>query len=203
MLPVRRPSWQRTLTTGRIRSYATYSVVIPAGGDVFAVALACHIAAGLTCVVTGLLATTAAKRPGRHTAAGSVYYWSLGVVFASAAVMASLRFAQDWHLLLIAVVAFTAGTLGYVARRRRWRGWLRTHLLGMSGSYIALLTGFYVDNGPQLPLWNRLPPIAFWLLPSLVGAPLVARAMARRHLTLFRQPACGRRHSGPPPGRPG
>jgi hypothetical protein len=25
----------------------------------------------------------------------------------------------------------------------------------MSGSYIALLTGCYVDNGPNLPLWNR------------------------------------------------
>ena len=81
---------------------------VPADRVVFTGALACHITSGLTCVVTGVLATTAAKRPGRHT---------------------------------------SAGTLGYLARRRRWRGWLRIHLLGMSGSYIALLTGFYVDNG--------------------------------------------------------
>jgi hypothetical protein len=27
-----------------------------------------------------------------------------------------------------------------------------------------VLTGFYVDNGPFLPLWNRLPYIAYWLL---------------------------------------
>ena len=176
---------------------------VPADRVVFTGALACHITSGLTCVVTGVLATTAAKRSGRHTSAGTIYVWSLAVVFASATIMASLRFAQDWHLLLIAVVAFTAGTLGYLARRRRWRGWLRIHLLGMSGSYISLLTGFYVDNGPRLPLWNRLPDIAFWLLPSVVGIPLVVRAMARRHLTLFRQPAGGRLRSGPPPGRPG
>ena len=148
-------------------------------GVVFAIALAGHIAAGLTCVVTGALAATAAKRPGRHPRAGTVYYWSLLVVFVSAAVMASLRLAQDWHLLLIALVAFAAGSLGYLARRRRWRGWLRTHLLGMSGSYVALLTGFYVDNGPRLPLWDRLPTWAFWTLPTVIGAPLIASALRR------------------------
>jgi hypothetical protein len=176
---------------------------MPADGVVFTGALVCHIAAGLTCVVTGALATTAAKRPGRHTIAGSVYFGSLAVVFASATVMALLRFAQDWHLLLIAVVAFTAGSLGYLARRRRWRGWLRVHLLGMSGSYIALLTGFYVDNGPNLPLWNRLPTIAFWLLPSTVGIPLIARAMARRHLTPFRRSVDGRRRNAARRGQTG
>jgi hypothetical protein len=179
------------------------AIAIAADGVIFTGALACHITAGLTCVVTGVLATTAAKRPGRHARAGTIYFWSLAVVVASATVMALLRLAEDWHLLLIAVAAFTAGTLGYLARRRRWRGWLRIHLLGMSGSYIALLTGFYVDNGPQLPLWNRLPDIAFWLLPSLIGVPLIVRAMARRHLSLFRQPAGGRSRSAPPPGRPG
>jgi hypothetical protein len=174
-------------------------LVVPAGRAVFTGALACHIAAGLTCVVSGALAMTAAKRTGRHTVAGTVYLWSLMVVVASATTMAVLRIAEDWHLLLIAAVAGSAGSLGYLARRRRWRGWLRVHLLGMSGSYIALLTGFYVDNGPNLPLWNRLPPIAFWLLPSLVGIPLVVKAMARRHLTVLRPPAGGRRRSGAPP----
>ena len=179
------------------------TIATAADGVVFTGALGCHIAAGLTCVVAGALATTAAKRAGRHTVAGSVYFWSLAVVFASATIMALLRFSEDWHLLLIAVVAFSAGSVGYLARRRRWRGWLRVHLLGMCGSYIALFTGFYVDNGPNLPLWNRLPTITFWVLPSLVGIPLIARAMARRHLTLFRRPVGGQRHSGAPPDQPG
>jgi hypothetical protein len=104
-------------------------LAIPADGVVFTAALACHIASGLTCVVTGALAATTRKRPGRHTAAGRIYVWSLAVVFSSATVMALLRLAEDWHLLLIAVVAFTSGSLGYLTRRRRWRGWLRVHLL--------------------------------------------------------------------------
>ena len=49
----------------------------------------------------------------------------------------------------------------------------------MGGSYIALLTGFYVDNGRFLPLWDRLPHIAYWLLPSLIGVPLIWRALRR------------------------
>jgi hypothetical protein len=45
----------------------------------------------------------------------------------------------------------------------------------MGGSYIALLTGFYVDNGPFLPLWDRLPHLTYWLLPTAIGVPLIWR----------------------------
>jgi hypothetical protein len=43
----------------------------------------------------------------------------------------------------------------------------------MGTSYILMLTAFYVDNGPNLPLWRELPDLAFWVLPSAVGAPLI------------------------------
>jgi hypothetical protein len=35
----------------------------------------------------------------------------------------------------------------------------------MGIAYTAMLAAFYVDNGPHLPLWDRLPTQAFWLLP--------------------------------------
>jgi hypothetical protein len=54
------------------------------------------------------------------------------------------------------------------------------HMVGMGLSYIVLLTAFYVDNGPRLPLWDRLPTIAFWIGPSLLGLPLLARALVRQ-----------------------
>jgi hypothetical protein len=54
----------------------------------------------------------------------------------------------------------------------------------MGISYVAMLTAFYVDNGPHLPLWDRLPTLAFWLLPSAAGVPIIARAVRRaRHAT--------------------
>jgi hypothetical protein len=162
-----------------------------------------HIAAGLSCVITGALAATAPKRPGRHPLAGRIFFWSLAVVFASSTTMALLRFTQDWHLLLIGTVTFSAASLGYLARRRRRPGWQRIHIPAMGGAYIALFTGFYVDNGPHLPLWDRLPTLAYWTLPSLVGVPLILRALARRRLLPVRSAPPGRPDSGVPPGRPG
>jgi hypothetical protein len=180
-----------------------FGLPIPDEGTLFDAALAFHIAAGITCVITGALAATAPKRPGRHTLSGRIFFWSLAVVFASSTTMAALRFAQDWHLLVIGTVAFGAGGLGYLARRRRRPRWLRIHIPAMGGAYIALFTGFYVDNGPHLPVWDRLPGLAYWTLPSLVGVPLVLRALAQRRLLKVRSGSPGRPGSGVPPGRPG
>jgi hypothetical protein len=55
----------------------------------------------------------------------------------------------------------------------------------MSLSFIVLVTAFYVDNGPHLPLWDRLPVLAYWTLPAIVGLPLVIHA-ERRHAHLAR-----------------
>jgi peptidoglycan/LPS O-acetylase OafA/YrhL len=180
-----------------------FGLPIPDEGTLFDAALAFHIAAGITCVITGALAATAPKRPGRHTLSGRIFFWSLAVVFASSTTMAALRFAQDWHLLVIGTVAFGAGGLGYLARRRRRPRWLRIHIPAMGGAYLALFTGFYVDNGPHLPVWDRLPGLAYWTLPSLVGIPLILRALARRRLLRVRPAPRGRPGSGVRRGRPG
>jgi hypothetical protein len=152
---------------------------IPDAGPVFAIALAVHVICGLTAVLAGALAATAKKRPGRHPRAGRVYLWSLGGIFATATIMAVMRWEEDAHLFAIAVVAFSLGLYGYQARRRHRPGWPPHHAIGMGGSYIALLTGFYVDNGPFLPLWESLPHITYWLLPSLIGIPLIWTALRR------------------------
>lgn len=156
-----------------------FGLVVPDAGPVFAAVLVAHILASLTCVITGALAATAPKRAGRHPRAGTVYRYGIAVVFATATVMAALRWADDWYLFIIGAVAFTAVTAGYLARRRRWHSWLTAHIAGMGVSYIALLTAFYVDNGPHLPLWNRFPGLAFWVGPCLIGIPLILSALAR------------------------
>jgi hypothetical protein len=154
-------------------------IELPTTLDAFSVALAVHIAAGLTAVTCGAIAATAPKRPGRHPRFGRIYYWAIMGVFATALAMAVLRWPHDTHLATIGTVAAAAATVGYQARRRRRRGWRRWHINGMGASYIALLTGFYVDNGPNLPVWDRLPPVSFWFLPSLIGLPIILRALAR------------------------
>jgi hypothetical protein len=165
---------------------------IPDAGPIFATALAAHIVSGLTAVAAGALAATARKQAGRHPRAGRVYLWALGGIFATATVMAIIRWREDAHLFAIAVVAFGLGLYGFRARRRHRRGWPPHHAIGMGGSYIAVFTGFYVDNGPFLPLWNQLPHIAYWLLPSVVGVPLIWFALHR----FERDPSTGStRHS--------
>jgi hypothetical protein len=163
---------------------------VPDAGPLFLTALACHVLAGMTCVVSGALAATARKRSGRHPTAGHVYLWGIAAVFATASVMATMRWREDRHLFGIAVIAAGLALLGWRARMRRRSGWVRWHAIGLGGSYIALLTGFYVDNGPQLPLWDRLPPWMFWLLPSAVGIPLIWWALRR-----FRSGVSARPHA--------
>jgi hypothetical protein len=166
--------------------------LIPPGSTTFHLLLAVHIAAALTCVVTGAVAALSPKRPGRHPRLGTLYYRSLTVVVASAAWLAALRWPQDAYLLVLGTLSLAVATLGRTARRRRW-GWRRwrwigLHLTGMSASYILLLTAFYVDNGKHLPVWKSLPHVVYWLLPSAVGLPLVARALARYRGLATRRP---------------
>jgi len=152
---------------------------IPSAGPVFTAALAVHIASGLTAVVAGALAATAKKRPGRHPRSGRVYLWAIGGVSATATIMAAIRWRHDAHLFAIASLAFGLALYGYRARRRHRPGWPPHHGIGMGGSYVALLTGFYVDNGPFLPVWRDLPHLTYWLLPTAVGAPLIWLAVGR------------------------
>src|SRR5689334_9045888 len=140
--------------------------------------LAVHVLAGLTAVITGAIAALARKGSPRHIRAGRWYYRAITVVFATAAVLAAMRWAQDWYLLALGAVAFTAATIGYLHRRRHRPG-DTGHIAGMGIAYTAMLTAFYVDNGPHLPLWHRLPVLAFWLLPSVIAASIITRAIIR------------------------
>jgi len=70
---------------------------IPSAGPVFAVALGVHVIGGTWSVVTGALAATARKRPGRHPRAGLLYLWGIGVMFTTATVMATMRWREDAH----------------------------------------------------------------------------------------------------------
>ena len=155
---------------------------IPCDNTIFLALLALHIPFGIACVVTGIVAMLSPKRPGRHPTWGKAYYWCLSVVFVSACALSALRWGEDYYLFILGSLSFAAATFGRTAHQRRWPGWVRLHISGMGTSYILLLTAFYVDNGKSLPLWQELPPIAFWLLPSAIGLPLIIYALLRHPL---------------------
>jgi p-aminobenzoyl-glutamate transporter AbgT len=123
-------------------------IPLPSDTALFLTFIVLHVAAGLACVIAGVVAMLSRKQPGRHPLAGSVYYWALACAFVT-----------------------TTGP-----------SWARVHLTGMGASYILLITAFYVDNGPNLPLWRELPRTAFWFLPTLIGMPVLLNAFFRHPL---------------------
>jgi hypothetical protein len=142
----------------------------------FLAILALHVLAGLTAIITGAGAALTRKGSPRHIRAGRWYYAAITTVSATATGMAVMRWKQDYHLFIIGAVAFTAATIGYLHRRLRRPG-DTGHIAGMGIGYTAMLTAFYVDNGPHLPLWDKLPALSFWFLPSAIAAPIITRAL--------------------------
>ena len=155
---------------------------LPSDAPLFLAFIAVHVAAGLTAVIAGAIAMLSRKRPGRHPQAGTVYFWALAVVFVTMSALAFSRWSEDYHLFILGLLSFVAATIGRRARRKLWPSWPRIHMTGMGASYILMITAFYVDNGPNLPLWRQLPPLAFWILPTLIGAPILIYALLRHPL---------------------
>jgi hypothetical protein len=151
---------------------------VGSAAPVFLAFLAVHVLAGLTAVVTGATAALVRKGSPRHIRAGRWYYRAITVVFVTATVLATMRWRQDYYLFIIGAAALAPPTVGYMHRRRHRPG-DTGHIVGMGASYVAMLTAFYVDNGPRLPLVEHLPVLAFWLLPSAIGVPIIARAVMR------------------------
>lgn len=147
--------------------------------EIFSVLLVLHILAGVTCVIAGAVAALSKKRHGQHPRFGEIYYWGLLLVFTSATAMSSLRWSRDYYLFILGVISFCSASIGHLSRRLLWSGWTSFHIVGMGFSYIVLLIAFYVDNGAKLPLWDRLPTIAYWTLPAIIGLPLVVAAIGR------------------------
>jgi hypothetical protein len=157
-------------------------IPIPSSSPLFLSIVAVHVAAGMFCTIGGIVAMLAPKRSGRHPSAGTAYYWGLVVVFLSMAGLSIMRWPANTHLLVLGIVSFGAAVVGRMAQRSFSSKRLRVHVAGMGLSYILLLTAFYVDNGPHLPLWRSLPPLAHWLLPSIIGLPILIWAITRHPL---------------------
>ena len=138
--------------------------------------IATHVVAGLTAVVAGALAMLATKGGPRHRLAGMVYLVAVAILALTGIVLALEELAVRRHLLILGLVTSALAAIGYTMRPRRSRRRRAPHLLAMGISYIVMLTAFYVDNGPRLPLWWRLPTWMLWILPSLIGVVPLLRA---------------------------
>src|SRR4029079_5026290 len=91
-------------------------------------------AAGAAALAVGPVAAFAAKRRGLHTRLGTFYYWAFVVIFASAVVLAALNCVAAWWLVFVGAFSYSFALVGYLAAKRRRRGWLLWHVSGQGGS---------------------------------------------------------------------
>ncbi len=167
-------------------------IPVPSDSPLFLTILAIHVAAGLVCVMTGIVAMFSDKGPGRHPSFGLWYYRSLVVVFMTMALLSAMRWVHDYHLFILGALSLAGAVVGQQTAPSRSRGRVRVHVTAMGLSYVFLLTAFYVDNGPNLPLWRRLPHLTYWVLPLLVGAPLIVGVLLTHPVVQGERAASGR-----------
>lgn len=140
-----------------------------------------HVGSGIVAALCGAGAMLIRKGSRRHRRLGWLYLLALTGLGVTAPILAAVEWAHRWHLAVLGALALGTAAVGLTAIRLARPACLGAHIIGMGAAYIVMLTAFYVDNGPRLPLWDRLPPVALWLLPAAVGTPILIRAL-RRHL---------------------
>jgi hypothetical protein len=145
-------------------------IPVPSTDPVFLGIVGVHILFGVAAVLSGAGAMLSRKGSVRHVRFGQAYVWALTGIFVTMSVLSVLRWREDRHLFVLGALA--VGT-AWAARIFIRRGATRFHLASMGASYILMLTAFYVDNGKSLPLWRELPAIAYWVVPSAIGVPLM------------------------------
>lgn len=150
--------------------------------------LTLHIVFGTAGLVLGPVAMMARKRVGLHTRVGEAYHWVVLGVCLTAGILAVLDWSRLWWFLLIAAGSYAFALRGYVAAKRRWKGWLRAHLAGQGGSYIAMVTALLVVNWETLTGTRGAASLLAWALPTIVGTPIIA--------WVSRQVALGKRPKG-------
>lgn len=131
--------------------------------------LVIHIAAGVTGLILGPVAMYAGKRRGVHTRVGETYHWVMLTVCLSAGALAFIHWERAAFLLYVAIFSYAFALVGYLAAKLRPPGWLRVHIAGQGGSYIALTTAFLVVNSGGLG-----GSLIVWFIPTIVGSPLIA-----------------------------
>ena len=77
------------------------------------------------------------------------------------------------YLFYIAIFSYSLALLGYLAAKRRWKNWIGTHIGGMLGSYIGIVTATLVVNATDIPFLNELPILTVWFLPTMIGTPII------------------------------
>lgn len=157
-------------------------IPVPSDDRFFLAFVILHILISMVAVVTGLFAMFTRKTSTRHKRSGNLYFWSMALAFITVVILSVMRWPHNIHLLIIGVLAFGTTYTGRKLVREHGAHRFRLHTICMGLSYIFLLTGFYVDNGKNLPFWRMFPQFFFYIFPSLIGIPVIIRVLLKHPL---------------------
>ncbi|MFD0681232.1 MULTISPECIES: DUF2306 domain-containing protein [unclassified Paenibacillus] len=139
----------------------------------FSIFLIIHLLTGIICLVSGLFAMFSKKKKGKHTLSGEIYHCSYVIVFVTAIAMSILHWETSQYLFYVALFSYGLALLGYLAAKKKWKNWLGSHIGGLAGSYIGIVTATLVVNVHRIPVLNELPQLLFWFLPTIIGTPII------------------------------
>lgn len=147
---------------------------------VAAAALILHVVSGGLALLAGPVAMFSRKRRGIHTRFGLLYTLLVLTTCLSALVLVTVEgWHRYWVLGAISVATLASVMIGFLAARRKRPGWITTHIVGQLSSYISMVTAFAVVNRTMLRELTGLPSLWYWLLPTLIGTPLIMLAVSR------------------------
>ncbi|MCE3246179.1 MAG: hypothetical protein K0R41_4 [Geminicoccaceae bacterium] len=137
--------------------------------DLHDTALYAHVAAGSLGVVLGPFALWIERSAPYRSRAGSAYCAAVLLTSLTALALIASDPEALWWLSILAVLAAALASMGWLAPRRRNRGWVRMYAHGQGGSYISLVTALLVVSvsGPA--------SVAAWSVPTLIGVPMIER----------------------------
>jgi uncharacterized membrane protein YeaQ/YmgE (transglycosylase-associated protein family) len=132
-----------------------------------------HIALGSIGLLLGPLVLFGRKTSPAHRNLGEIYHAVMLGICGTAVCLALLNWTQLWGFLYIGTGSYAFAFAGYIAGKVRCRNWLVTHVIGQCGSYIAIVTAVLVVNWRRLPGSGGSHSVWSWLLPTLVGTPII------------------------------
>lgn len=159
-----------------------FGIPVPSTDKIFLTFIVIHIMIAFVSVVSGLLAMLSDKGSKRHNTYGKIYFWTMACAFCTVVILAIMRWPHNTHLLVIGSLAIAISLAGYRIAKVKMKNWTRLHTVYMGSSYILLLTGFYVDNGKNLPFWNQFSQWVFYVFPSAIGVPIIVYVLLKHPL---------------------
>jgi hypothetical protein len=118
----------------------------------------------------------------QHPIAGKRYFLSMSLSFFTVIVLSVMRWPHNIHLLVIGALAYALTYIGRRVAKNHMRHGTGLHTICMGCSYILLITGFYVDNGKNLPFWRMFPSWFFWIFPAAIGIPIIVYTLKKHPL---------------------